>query len=344
VFPAPATGSLAELVSPEGDKTNVPPAGAGPAAPTAPAADPPTPRRRGERRLLLKGLLTAGMVAATVTVAIAFAGLRDLPAARSGNAGSAGTQSGSAGTGGGADVAAPVEVSRSAGARASTLPFRDTAATKPASLAVTVTKRDASGDSGRPAQSGGLISPAASSSSGAPQWPAPSASTGGSQANGTLSVTPDPVNLGRQSTGQITLAASGGSVSWSASTSSGRLGLSSNQGTLRAGQSVTVTVNVTRYNGNSGSGYVVVDWNPVTPVSAGEPDASPQTSQDVQVSWSATVTTSPSPSPSPSLSPSLSPSPSPPLSPSPSPSPSASGSGGTSPSEPDSSSPQYGSS
>ena len=200
---------------------------------------------------------------------------------------------------------------------------------------MTVTKRDASGDSGRPAQSGGLISPAASSSSGAPQGPAPSASTGGSQANGTLSVTPDPVNLGRQSTGQITLAASGGSVSWSASTSSGRLGLSSNQGTLRAGQSVTVTVNVTRDNGNSGSGYVVVDWNPVSPVAAAEPDASPQTSQDVQVSWSATVTTSPSPS-------AVGPSPS--LSPSPSPSPSASGSGGTSPSEPDSSSPQSGSS
>ena len=104
--------------------------------------------------------------------------------------------------------------------------------------------------------------------------PAPSASTGGSQANGTLSVTPDPVNLGRQSTGQITLAASGGPVSWSASTSSGRLGLSSNQGALRAGQSVTVTVNVTRDNGNSGSGYVVVDWNPVSPVSAAEPGAS----------------------------------------------------------------------
>ena len=121
-------------------------------------------------------------------------------------------------------------------------------------------------------------------------------STGGSQADGTLSVTPDPVNLGSQSTGQITLAASGGPVSWSASTSSGRLGLSSDQGTLQAGQSVTVTVNVTRHNGNGGSGYVVVDWNPVSPVAAAEPDASPQTSQDVQVSWSATVTTSPSPS------------------------------------------------
>jgi hypothetical protein len=211
------------------------------------------------------------------------------------------------------------------------VPFRDTAATKRGSLAVTTTKRDASG-AGRPAQSGGLISPAASSSSGASQGPAPSASTGGSQANGTLSVTPDPVNLGRQSMGQITLTASGGSVSWSASTSSGRLGLSSNQGTLQAGQSVTVTVNVTRDNGNSGSGYVVVDWNPVSPVAAAEPDASPPTSQDVQVSWLATVTTSPSASGSGSGSASASASAS------------ASGSGGTSPSEPDSSSPPDGSS
>ena len=64
-----------------------------------------------------------------------------------------------------------------------------------------------------------------------------------------------------------------------------------------------MTVNVTRDNGNSGSGYVVVDWNPVSPVAAAEPDASPPTSQDVQVSWLATVTPSPSPSASVGLRP-----------------------------------------
>ncbi len=72
--------------------------------------------------------------------------------------------------------------------------------------------------------------------------------TGGAPA--TLHLSADSVNLGAGSTGQLTLSASGGTVDWSASASpADQVSLSSYSGTLPAGQSVTVTVQVSRGTG-----------------------------------------------------------------------------------------------
>jgi hypothetical protein len=66
------------------------------------------------------------------------------------------------------------------------------------------------------------------------------------------------VILGGGSTGQITLTAAGGPVSWSATVSgSGQVSLSSYGGALQAGQSVTVLVQVSR---SAGPGSAVISF------------------------------------------------------------------------------------
>ncbi len=99
--------------------------------------------------------------------------------------------------------------------------------------------------------------------------------TGGPQASpGTLQVSTTGVTLGTGSVGQFTLAAAGGTVSWSASsTEPDQVSLSSYSGTLQAGQSVTLTVTVSR---GPGPGSAVISVAP--PASA---------LQLVQVSWTA---------------------------------------------------------
>jgi hypothetical protein len=139
-----------------------------------------------------------------------------------------------------------------------------------------------------------------------------------SSAPGTLQVSPGTLSLGTSSQAILTITADGGSQTWSVSTSSGQLVLGASGGTLQAGQSVSLTVDVERDNGGSGSAVIFVDQGTAS-------------ARTVQVSWAAAApgtghhrppTLPPSPTPSPS--PSSSPSPSPSLSSSPSPSPSIS--------------------
>ena len=99
----------------------------------------------------------------------------------------------------------------------------------------------------------------------------------------------------------------GGTVSWSASTSSAQITLSSQQGTLQAGQSVTLWVSVTT-SGSSGSAFVFLDAAPMNGAAVAAPSATPSTSQAVEVTWTAYQPRHPHPSPSDSGSPSASPS------------------------------------
>jgi DNA-directed RNA polymerase specialized sigma24 family protein len=73
---------------------------------------------------------------------------------------------------------------------------------------------------------------------------------------GTLQLSAGTVVLGGGSTGQLTLTAAGGTVDWSASVNpSDQVSLSSNGSTLENGQSITVTVQVSR-GASAGSGTI----------------------------------------------------------------------------------------
>jgi hypothetical protein len=100
-------------------------------------------------------------------------------------------------------------------------------------------------------------------------------STGGTPAGpGTLQLSADAVDVGACPAGQITLTAAGGPVTWSARSSApDQVSLSSDAGTLQAGQSVTLTVTVTRGNG---PGNATLLFEP--------PASAPQA---VQVTWEA---------------------------------------------------------
>jgi hypothetical protein len=118
-------------------------------------------------------------------------------------------------------------------------------------------------------------------------------------------VTPDRLALGHSTTGQLTLTAKNGPVSWSADTSSTLVTLNSQQGTLQAGQSVTLTVRVTPGTGDE---FVFVYSSPLTSGATQSPSAVPSASQAVEVTWTTGPPRSPRPSPSPSDSSSPSPS------------------------------------
>jgi hypothetical protein len=128
-----------------------------------------------------------------------------------------------------------------------------------------------------------------------------------------LIVTPDRLDLGTGSTGQLTLTATGGPVDWSADTSSTLVTLSSLQGTLQAGQSVTLVVTVNQRGHGASSAFVFIDATPETPdgAAAGAPSAAPSASQAVEVTWTTSNPRNSRPSPSPSPTPSSSPSPTP---------------------------------
>jgi hypothetical protein len=79
--------------------------------------------------------------------------------------------------------------------------------------------------------------------------PAGPAKSGTPAAPGTLQLSTGRVNVGTGSAGQITLTAVDGAVNWSASSSApNHVSLSGYSGTLASGQSVTLTVTVTRGN------------------------------------------------------------------------------------------------
>jgi hypothetical protein len=129
------------------------------------------------------------------------------------------------------------------------------------------------------------------------------AGSGTSASPGTLQLSVGSVRVGTGTTGQITLTAIDGPVSWSGSSSApNEASLSSTAGNLAAGQSVTLTVTVSR---GTPSGSATLTFT-----------SSASASQLVQVTWSAPASTGGGsgyrpprhPHPSPSVS---SPSPSP---------------------------------
>jgi hypothetical protein len=98
---------------------------------------------------------------------------------------------------------------------------------------------------------------------------------------GQLEVSPTELSLGPGSSGQLTLQAAGGPVSWSASTSSPDLKLSSHGGTIGAGHQVTITVFVTRSSAVAGHGDITIGPGGTT----------------VLVTWSDPASSSPPPPP-----------------------------------------------
>jgi hypothetical protein len=126
-----------------------------------------------------------------------------------------------------------------------------TAATQPLPPAqAPATRRSAAGQPASPAKSGTPASP------------------------GTLQVSADSVGVGTGTTGQITLTAMDGPVSWSVGNSApNEVSLSSTAGNLAAGQSVTLTVTVSR---GTPSGSATLTF-----------DSSASASQPVLITWSA---------------------------------------------------------
>jgi DNA-directed RNA polymerase specialized sigma24 family protein len=107
-----------------------------------------------------------------------------------------------------------------------------------------------------------------------PATPATPGAGGTPPSPGTLQVSTNSVAVGTGSVGQLTLTAVGGAVTWSASSSvPAQVSLSGYAGTLQAGQSVTLTVTVTR-GADAGSALI----------SLAPPASAPQI---VQVRWTA---------------------------------------------------------
>jgi DNA-directed RNA polymerase specialized sigma24 family protein len=285
------------LTSPEPSEPSEPPAAQVPPRPPRPAATAPAARRRPR----VSRVGSAAMASVAVAAVFALVGFHVTPSASTASsppsAAAEGPGSVTAQPSGGADAALPVKVKRSAGAPSSTEPRQQSAATKTESLAVAAASRPETPSP--PSLPGQAVSPAKSASA--------SASSSTPSANGTLTVTPDRLDLGRSTTGQLTLTAVNGPVSWSADTSSPLVTLDSQQGTLQAGQSVTLTVSVTP---GSGEEFVFVYSSPLTSGATVAPTAAPSASQAVEVTWTTGRPRGPRPSPSPSDSSSSSPSPS----------------------------------
>jgi DNA-directed RNA polymerase specialized sigma24 family protein len=305
--PEPAQPPLAVEPEPEPAQPALP-AEPEPAQP-APAGEvpprPPVGPRPGRRRPRASRIGVAALAAVAVTAVLVLVDSSVTPSvtpsATTASAPSAATEGLASATGQPGDragAALPVKVDRSS--RPRTGPFQPSVATKTELLPVAA----------------GTLFPSLPSPPAGPRTPA---SSGTPSANGSLGVTPGRLDLGPSTTGQLTLTAMGGPVSWSADTSSALVTLSSQRGTLQAGQSVTLVVSVSP---GSGDATVFVDSSPVT-------GAATAASQSVEVTWTPSRSSSPAPSPSPSTSPPArrprphprpSPSPSPPPSQSPSPS------------------------
>ena len=241
--PAPAASSaLTAPVAPAG------PGGPAPAASGSSSRGASRPRRVHRGRLLIAGagVLVSGVVIASaiamagpgqsaatgcVTPALA-AGAATGPALQAAGLGGAGPVSSRAPSGAGA--------ARPAGSRPSTPPpLVSTTGSKNQVMITAATQPLPPGQD-----------PGARPNAGAP------GGTGSSAAPAALQLSAGGVILGAGNAGQITLTATGGTVSWSASTSPpDQVSLSSYGGTLQAGQSVTVLVQVSRGSG-AGSGAI----------------------------------------------------------------------------------------
>src|SRR5580704_3022783 len=285
------------LSTPAASQLASPPAAAG----TRPAAAPAATVRPARRRPRVSRIGVAAVASVAVAAVFALVGFHVTPPATSADSltsvAAEGPGSATAQPGGGSGAALPVKVKRSSGAPSSTEPRQQSAATKTESLTVGVASQPGTSSPSLPGQA---RSPAKSASA--------SASSSAPSANGTLAVAPDRLNLGRSTTGQLTLTAMNGPVSWSADTSSTLVTLNSQQGTLQAGQSVTLTVSVTPGTGDE---FVFIYSTPLTSGATQAPSAVPSASQAVEVTWTTGQPRSPRPSPSPSDSSSSSPSPSP---------------------------------
>jgi hypothetical protein len=132
------------------------------------------------------------------------------------------------------------------------------------------------------------------------------ATAGTTAAPGTLQLSAGAVVLGGGSTGQITLTAAGGTVSWSASVNPpDQVSLSSDGSTLSNGQQITVTVQVSR---GAGAGSAAISFQvpgsdtQVIPVtwSAAKPGGSGSGSHSGSGSGSGRHHHPPRPGPSPS--------------------------------------------
>ena len=260
------------------------------------AASPASKPKAGRRRHRVSPVALAAVASVVVTAVFVLVGFRATPAktVASSPAAVATSGAGSALTepGGGADAAVPAKVKRSAGAASATDPVQSSGATKTQSLAVGASQP-------------GTTSPSTSSHSVTRQTSSTSASPSGTASPaGSLVITPGGLSLGSStSTGQLTLTAQDGAVSWSASTSSTLTLSGASQGKLQAGQSVTLLVNVSRGSGGAGSGFVFIDST-----SAGGGASTTSTSQAVEVTWPPSQPKHSDPSPSPSASSSPSPS------------------------------------
>jgi len=126
------------------------------------------------------------------------------------------------------------------------------------------------------------------------QSPTPSPVSGGGggippSSSGQLQVSPGDLSLGTGSTGEITLTASGGPVTWSASVASADVSLSSAGGSIAEGQQAEVSVTVSRTEDPAGQATITFG-----------PGA-----ETVTVSWSAPASSSPPPSPAPTVTPTV---------------------------------------
>ena len=286
--PQPAAS---EAVAPEPLAPVIPVTVPPPAAQALPRPPRPTATARpSRRRPRVSRVGVAAVASVAVTAVFALVGFHVTSSASTASnppsVAAEGPGSASAPPGVGAAAALPVKVKRSSGAPSSTEPLQQSAATKTESLAVAAASQPGTS---LPSLPGQAVSPAKSASASA------SSSTPG--ANGTLAVTPDRLDLGRGTTGQLTLTAMNGPVSWSADTSSTLVTLNSQQGTLQAGQSVTLTVSVTR---GAGDEFVFVYSSPLTSGASAAPSAAPSASQAVEVTWTTGRPRGPRPSPSPS--------------------------------------------
>ena len=133
--------------------------------------------------------------------------------------------------------------------------------------------------------------PGAQQGTSPPSAPGPQDPSSSPDPPGHLQVSPARLSLGTGSQGRLVLRAAGGTVTWTASTSSPDVTLSSTSGTLGAGQSATLTVTVSRQDGAGGQALISIS-----------PGA------QAEVSWAASSSSpSPPPPPSPSAPSSMSP-------------------------------------
>lgn len=247
-------------------------AGLAPApAPVAAPAPVPAAARRGPRRASRAGLLIAGAGAAAAAVVIASA----LVLAGSA-AGPAAVRAAAPITGGPTTPAGPALQASglgSGGAVPSSIPSGRPAGPQPSLSAAPPLLT--TGGKGQVMIVGATHAPSAKAPATQKGAPQPSAATGALMplpSPGTLELSTNDVAAGTGSVGQITLTAVGGEVGWSATSSApSQVSLDSYTGTLQAGQSITLTVLITR-GGDGGS--ATISFEP--------PAAAPQT---VLVSW-----------------------------------------------------------